>query len=287
MSAMDFSTLTTLLVSISDKVATITLNRPERLNAYTVAMGVELFRTLEALDDSDDARAIVITGAGRGFCAGMDLAGGGDTFAVDGQFEETRRIEARVQPWNMSTPIIAAINGPAVGIGATLPLQWDFRLASDRAKIGFVFTRRGITPEAGSTWILPRLIGLAKATDLLLTGRVLAAEEAHEYGLVSRVYPHEELLEAAQALGREIATHSSPSAVGVTKRLLWRQWMQPDPIAAKVREDGLFYWIGKQPDAAEGVKSFLEKRPPQWGPLNLPEELDELEADRDVARDGT
>ncbi len=270
----------TILIDVSDRVATIQLNRPDRLNAYTVRMGAELFRTFRALADDDAVRAIVVTGSGRGFCAGMDLSGGDDTFAVDGAWDETRALERDVQPWSYPKPIIAAINGPAVGIGATLPLQWDIRIAGESARIGFVFTRRGIIPEAGSTWLLPRLIGMAKATDLLLTGRIIDAQTALAYGIVSRVVPDAELLAVAQGMARDIADHSAPVSVAVTKQLLWRQWMQPDPRAAKRLEDALFHWIGRQPDAAEGVRSFMDKRLPEWtmsAARDLPELLSTLD----------
>jgi enoyl-CoA hydratase/carnithine racemase len=245
-------------------VALITLDRPHRLNAYTVQMGAELFQTFAELEADDEVRAIVVTGRGRGFCAGMDLAGGGDTFAGENTWDRTRALEKAVRPWNCGTPIIAAINGPAVGIGATLPLQWDIRIAGQSARIGFVFTRRGILPEAGSTWILPRIVGLSKAMDLLLTGRLVGAQEAHELGLVSRVVPDDELLETAMSIATDIATSCAPVSVAITKRLVWRQLMQTDPVAAKALEDQLFEWSGKQPDAAEGVRSFADKRAPAW-----------------------
>ena len=261
---MHLDDLETINVELKARVATVTLNRPQRLNAYTVQMGAELYRTFAALDESDEARVILVTGAGRGFCAGMDLSAGGDTFADDGQWEQTRQLEKRVRPWNFGTPIIAAINGPAVGIGATLPLQWDFRLASQSARIGFVFTRRGITPEAMSTWILPRLIGMSKAMDLLITGRMLSAAEALDYGIVSRVYPDDELMAAARELAEDIALSTAPASVAITKQLLWRQLFEPDAAAGKELEDKLFAWAGSGPDAAEGVRSFLEKRTPVW-----------------------
>lgn len=269
----------TLRIEIEDRVAIVTLARPERLNAYTVQMGIELFGALHRLDRDDGVRAVVVTGAGRAFCAGADLESGGATFARERAWQAAAELEQKTRPWNMRTPILAAINGPAVGIGATLPLQWDIRLASDRAKIGFVFTRRGILPEAGSTWILPRLIGASKALELLLTGRVLTANEALEYGLVSRVVPHEQLLDVARALAREIADHTAPVSVAITKRLVWRQLMQNDPVAGKATEDALFDWIGRQPDAAEGVTSFLEKRSPRWtmsATRDLPPEIDDI-----------
>ncbi|MCC6663869.1 MAG: enoyl-CoA hydratase/isomerase family protein [Polyangiaceae bacterium] len=256
--------MATLRVSVERQVALITLARPERLNAYTVEMGIELFGAFAELDQRDDVRAIVVTGEGRAFCAGADLESGGATFARERAWQAARDLEQKTRPWVMRTPVIAAINGPAVGIGATLPLQWDIRLASDRAKIGFVFVRRGICPEAASTWILPRLIGSARASELLLTGRILTAADALAYGLVSRVVPHEQLMEVAVGVAREIAEHTAPVSVAVTKHLLWHQLGETDPAVAKDYEDQWFDWIGKQPDAAEGVTSFLEKRSPVW-----------------------
>lgn len=176
----------------------------------------------------------------------------------------------------MCTPILAAINGAAVGVGATVPLSWDIRVASDRARIAFPFTRRGITPEAGSSWILPRLIGMSAAMDLLLTGRTIAADEALRLGLVSRVVPHDELLDTVRTMARAIATGTSPVAVALTKRLLWRQLADPDPEHARAREDGIFRWSGRQADAVEGVTSFLDKRAPRWpmrAPTDVPEAL--------------
>ncbi len=253
-----------LRIEIADRVALLTLHRPERLNAYTVEMGVELFGAIHELDQREDVRAIVVTGEGRAFCAGADLEAGGSTFARERAWQAARELEEKTQPWNLSTPVIAAINGAAVGIGATLPLQWDIRLASERAKIGFVFVRRGIVPEAHSTWILPRLIGASRALELMLSGRVLSAEEALGYGIVSRVLPHDRLLPEALGLAREIALQAAPASVAQTKRLIWRQLMEPDARAAKREEDRVFEWIGQQPDAAEGVTSFLEKRAPVW-----------------------
>jgi enoyl-CoA hydratase/carnithine racemase len=254
----------TLRLEVADRVATVTLNRPDRLNAYTVEMGIELFGALDELDRDEQVRAIVVTGEGRAFCAGADLESGGSTFARERAWQAARELEQKTQPWNMSTPVIAAINGPAVGIGATLPLQWDIRLASDKAKIGFVFVRRGIVAEAHSTWILPRLVGVSRALELLITGRILSAEEALAFGIVSRVVPHAELLPTALELARDIAENTAPASVALSKRLVWYQLTQSDAIAAKEIEDRVFDWIGKQPDAAEGVTSFLEKRRPTW-----------------------
>jgi enoyl-CoA hydratase/carnithine racemase len=265
----------TILVKTADAVATITLFRPARLNAFTNQMGAELFATLAALDRDPDVRAIVVTGSGRAFCAGADLDPSGSTFAGDG-FQDSRVAEERVRPWTMNTPIIAAINGPAVGVGATLPLHWDIRLASDQARFAFPFTRRGITPEAGSTWILPRLVGLAAAMDLLITGRTISAAEALALGLVSRVVPHAELLMTAQHVAREIAEHTAPVAVALTRRLLWLQLMDDDPTSARRREDAAFTWTGHSDDATEGVRAFLEKRAPRFpmrAPADVPDPL--------------
>lgn len=259
---MNTKPLQTVLVEARGPVAVITLNRPDRLNAYTRQMALDLFGTLAELDRDDAVRAIVITGAGRAFCAGADLEAGGATFAGDGFGDG--ELEAGVQPWHTHKPVIVAINGAAVGVGATLPLQWDIRIMSDKAKIGFLFVRRGVMPEASSTWLLPRLIGMAKAMDLLLTGRLLNAEECLAYGLVSRVVLHERLLDEAVAIGTEIAKHTAPLSVAITKQLLWRQLADLDPVSAKAREDALFRWLGKQADAAEGVTAFLEKRDARW-----------------------
>jgi enoyl-CoA hydratase/carnithine racemase len=254
----------TIRVEVTDKVATITLSRPARLNAYTAAMGKELLGAVHALDRSGALSAIFVTGEGRAFCAGADLDAGGSTFAGEPDYLKASAAEAKIRPWNLSTPIIAAINGPAVGIGATMPLWWDIRIASDRAKLGFVFTRRGLCPEANCTWLLPRMIGFARAMEILVTGRMLSAEEALAYGLVSRVVPHDELLPAALGIAQDIAKSTAPVAVAATRRLLWRQLLEADPRRAKSLEDEVFRWLGSQVDAAEGVTAFLEKRAPVW-----------------------
>lgn len=270
----------TIRVEVNDKVATITLSRPARLNAYTAKMGIELFGAVHDLDRSGEVRAIVVTGEGRAFCAGADLEAGGSTFAGQPAYLEASAAEAKIRPWNLSTPVIGAINGPAVGIGATLPLWWDIRIASEKATIGFVFTRRGLCPEASSTWLLPRMIGFARAMEILVTGRMLSAAEALAYGLVSRVVPHSDLLPVALEIARDIATSTAPVAVAATRRLLWRQLIEPDPRSAKALEDEVFRWLGSQVDAAEGVTAFLEKRTPSWSmnaARDRPPMLDDLD----------
>ena len=244
--------------------ATLTLNRPDKLNAYTGEMGALLHGNLAALERDDRVRAIIVTSAGRAFCAGADLSGGAGTFASDRSFAAAASPEAKARPWNLGKPIIAALNGPAVGIGATLPLQWDIRLASDRARLGFVFTRRGIAPEMLSTWLLPRIVGFSRAMELLVTGRIINADEMLAAGLVSRVVPHDDLLRVAQDTARDIARDTAPASVAAVKRLLWRQLMDSDPRIALFRETEVFNWIGKQPDAGEGVRAFLDKRAPAW-----------------------
>ncbi len=274
---MSFDNLKYVTVQVEEGVATITLNRPDRFNAYTSDVGIELFGAIKTLDADDGVRAIIITGAGKHFCAGADLESGGDTFARNA-FAEATELEHQIRPWKLVTPIIVAINGAAVGIGATLPLQWDIRIASEDAKIGFVFTRRGIVPEANSTWYLSRLVGLSKAMDFLLTGRFIQAEEALACGLVSRVVPRDKLLDTAREVAQDLATNTAPVSIAITKRLLWRQLSETDPARGKELEDELFQWAGAQPDAAEGVKAFLEKRDAKWSmsaTRDLPKVLDE------------
>jgi enoyl-CoA hydratase/carnithine racemase len=262
-----------ILLEVADGVAVVTLNRPAQMNAYTRTMGRELHEAFAACDADDAVRAIVVTGAGRAFCAGADLAAGTAIFdrtapdpaawtpPPDRPWAKPPRA---IAPWDVRKPIIAAINGAAVGVGATLPMQWDIRLAADSARIGFVFVRRGVVPEALSHWLLPRAVGAARAAELLLTGRILRAAEAKEYGLVSRVLPDAELLPAARALGAEIARETAPTAVAITKRLLWDLSTETDPARAEEVEAHAFWWTGTQPDAKEGVRAFREKRVAAW-----------------------
>ena len=257
-----------ILCEVADGVATVTLNRPERLNAWTPVMAEELAAAFAHCDSDDAVRVILVTGAGRGFCAGADLAAGRDAFADAGRAERQEHVRAEraaaVRPWEMKKPIIAAINGAAVGVGITMTLQWDIRIAAESAKIAFAFVRRGVIPEALSTWFLPRLIGVSRAAELLYSGRTLTAREALDYGVVGRVVPDAELLPAARALADDIARNAAPVSVAIAKRLIWHNLAEIDLPRAEQIENRLFGWTGTQPDAREGVAAFLEKRAPQW-----------------------
>jgi len=264
-------------IDIQDSIATLTLNRPEKLNAMTGQMGQELEAAYRELDNNDEVRVIVVTGAGRAFCAGADLSSGGNTFDAEGRagFETGG---ARLRPWNLRKPIIAAINGAAVGAGASLTLQYDIRVAAESARIGLVYVRRGISPEGLAAWTLPRLVGVARASELLLSGKILGAREALEYGLVSHVWPDAEFMARTRELAAEIAVNTSPVAVAITKRLIHNFLTEPEAERAQAVEDRIFWWIGTEPDAGEGITAFLEKRKPQWksSPRNLPDFVPEV-----------
>ncbi len=254
-----------ILFDVKDHVATITLNRPERMNAWNGQMGTELSDALYACNDNDDGRAVVITGAGRAFCAGADLGGGGDTFGGRERRSESSRTEERRQilPWQIDKPVIAAINGHAVGVGITYPMTCDIRYVAENAKIQFAFVRRGVIPELSSHAIVARVAGLSNAADLLMSGRMILGSEAAELGIATKALPAEEVLPMALERARDIALNAAPVSVAITKRLLW------EGINASVEEMGkregpLFAWVGNQPDAHEGVVSFLEKRAPRW-----------------------
>jgi enoyl-CoA hydratase/carnithine racemase len=260
----------TLLYDVAERVATITLNRPDRLNAVNSTVIRELVAALDRADGDDDVRAVIVTGAGRAFCAGADLGGGGGTFA-GGPGRAERPEDHRdggglvtLRLFEMTKPVIAALNGPAVGFGITMTLAMDVRLASSAAKIGFVFARRGVVPEACSTWFLPRLVGIAQAAEWAYTGRVFSADEAHAAGLVSRVTAPEALLPAARELAREIADNTSAVSVALIRQMLWRMLGADHPREAH-RIDSLGMWhTGRSADAREGVTAFLEKRPPRF-----------------------
>jgi enoyl-CoA hydratase/carnithine racemase len=253
---------------LRDGVLTLTLNRPERLNAYTPTMHRELIDAIDRADADDQVRAVIVTGAGRAFCAGADLGGGGATFDATGR----EAMEAHRDGGGMLTlriyesikPFIAAINGPAVGVGITMTLPMDVRLASTGAKMGFVFARRGIVPEACSSWFLPRVVGISRASEWVVTGRVFGAEEALEGRLVSRLLPPDELLPAARALAREIADHTSGVSVALARQMLWRMLGADHPMEAHRIDSRAIYYMGGTADAREGVTAFLEKRPARF-----------------------
>jgi enoyl-CoA hydratase/carnithine racemase len=255
-----------ILYEVEDGVLTITLNRPDRLNAFTATMGRELIEAFDASDADDDVRAVIVTGAGRGFCAGADLGRGGSTFDWRSRQEgdETPRdrggtVSLRV--FQSLKPVIAAINGPAVGVGITMTLPMDVRLAVSGAKIGFVFVRRGIVPEACSSWFLPRIVGISQAMEWVATGRVFSAEEALAGGLVRSVHESPSaVLEAANALAREIADNTAPVSVALGRQLLWRMLGASHPMEAHRADSRAMFSRGQSADAAEGVTSFLEKR---------------------------
>ena len=261
----------TIRVEVSDGVATVTLNRPDRLNAINPVMLDELLAALEQADADDAVRALIVTGAGRAFCAGADLSGGGKTFdrVARGRGEERGahrdgggRVALRI--FDMKKPVIAAINGPAVGFGITMTLPMDIRIASTAARIGFVFARRGVVPEAASTWFLPRLVGPSQAAEWIYTGRVFPAEEALQGRLVSRVVPPERLLPVARELALEIARNTSAISVALARQLMWRLLGADHPMEAHRLDSKCMDWTGRSADAHEGVTAFLEKRPARF-----------------------
>ncbi|HEX7355826.1 MAG TPA: crotonase/enoyl-CoA hydratase family protein [Mycobacteriales bacterium] len=249
--------------AVDDHVATITLHRPERLNAFTGTMAKELLAALDQSDADDDVRALVVTGEGRGFCAGADLGGGGGTFdhGGDGEVRRDGGGVVSLRFYRSKKPVICAINGPAVGVGITMTLPMDVRLASTTAKIGFVFARRGIVPEAASSWFLPRLVGISQAMEWVATGRVFSAEEAHAAGLVRSLHQPDELLPAAYALAHEIADNTSAVSVSTARRMLWSMLGASSPVEGHILDSKAIAATGKGPDAREGVEAFLAKRP--------------------------
>jgi len=276
----------TLLTDISDHILTITLNRPDRLNAFTGKMMEELIAAFDQADADDDVRAVIVTGAGRAFCAGADLSQGAKTFdfaargdrpdkqgtpqrpdgGVDYSHESVRdgggRVSLRI--FECMKPVIAAVNGPAVGVGATMLLPMDIRIASSDARFGFVFARRGITPEACSSWFLPRVVGISQALEWTYTGRVFPAQEALAGGLVKQVCAPEALLDTARALAREIADHAAPVSVALTRQMMWRMLGADHPMEAHKVDSRAIYARGRSADAKEGINSFLEKRSPSF-----------------------
>jgi enoyl-CoA hydratase/carnithine racemase len=264
---------------VEDKVATITLNRPDRLNAFTTQMARELLDVFDVIDADDDVRAVVVTGAGRGFCAGADLGAGAGTFdnrerggAQDISKHRDGGGVVTLRIYELTKPIIAAINGPAVGVGITMTLPMDIRLAVPDAKIGFVFARRGIVPEACSSWFLPRVVGIGRATEWVYTGRVFPAIEGHDAGLIQHIVPPDSLLDKAYALAREIADNTSAVSVAISRQLLWKGLGYDHPMESHKADSRSIFFMGQSADAAEGVSSFLEKRDAKY-PMTVPKDL--------------
>lgn len=265
-----------------DGVGVLVLARPAAKNAWTRRMGAEFRHALAAADADDAVRAIVVTGAGRDFCVGADLKDGGAAVFTPTTGEADPTAAATFGCWRIRKPIIGAVNGLAAGVGATLPLQFDVRLAGESTRIAFVFVRRGLVPEAGSTWFLQRLVGAGAASDILLRGRVVDAAEALALGLVTRVVPDDALLDAALEIGREIATATAPCAVALTKELLWRAAGESDPARAERRDARVFGWAKTSAEGREGIRAFVEKRPPAW-PLAVSTDLPSID---DLDEDG-
>jgi enoyl-CoA hydratase/carnithine racemase len=271
MTARNFETIR---VDVEDGIATITLDRPEKLNAFTSRMMLDLIAAFDATDADDRVRAVIVTGSGRAFCAGADLGtAGGATFDYAKRGDEARD-EARVgdvyrdgggrvtlRIFESLKPVIAAINGPAVGIGATMLLPMDIRLAATTARFGFVFARRGVTPEAASSWFLPRLVGISTALEWCYSGRVFPAAEAHERGLVRSLHEPDALLPAARALARELTEHSAPVSIALTRQMMWRLQAADHPMTAHEIDSRSIQTRGTSADSREGVGAFLEKRP--------------------------
>jgi enoyl-CoA hydratase/carnithine racemase len=252
-------------LDVAGSVATITLNRPDRLNAFTPQMAKELIAAFDRTDADDAVRAVVLTGAGRGFCAGADLnRGGGATFSYGSHDHRDTGGLVSLRIYSSLKPVIAAVNGPAVGVGITMILSADMRLAADAARFGFVFARRGIVPEAASSWFLPRLVGISRALEWATTGRVFDAAEALAGGLVRSVHPGDELLPVAYALAAEIAENAAPVSVALTRQMMWRMLGADSPMAAHEVDSRMISERGVSADAHEGITSFLEKRPPAY-----------------------
>ncbi|WP_019875231.1 enoyl-CoA hydratase-related protein [Sporichthya polymorpha] len=269
----DVSSFTEIRYEVADRIATITLHRPDRLNAFTLTMCRELVAAADAADADDDVRVVILTGEGRGFCAGADLEKGAATFDEDANREpgdDLGSIGGVARDWGgvvtlrfaaLRKPLIAAVNGVAVGVGATMTLPADVRIASEAARFGFVFARRGIVYDGAASWFLPRVVGVSQASEWVLTGRVFDSAEALAGRLVSRVVPADELLPTARALAAEIAENTSGVSVALCRRLTWSMLDAPSPWEAHRIETAALAATGKGPDAAEGVMSFLEKRP--------------------------
>jgi enoyl-CoA hydratase/carnithine racemase len=258
-----------IIYGVDDRIALITLNRPDHLNAWTPIMMKELIEALDSADNDDGVRVVIVTGAGRAFCAGADLSGDGLSLSrKGGEKPAVRRDTAgqvTLKMFDMKKPLIAAINGPAVGVGMTMTLAADVRIASDNiTKMGFVFNRRGIIPEGCSTYFLPRIVGISRASELILTARLFSAREALEMGLVSRVVAPEELMDTAKELANEIADNTSAISTALARQMLWKGLGADHPMASHILESKGLNYMFTTDDCKEGIVSFLEKRPPRF-----------------------
>ena len=268
------SEYTQIRLDIAEGIATLTLWRPDKMNAFTRIMMAEIIDAIDRTDADDSVRAVIVTGHGeRAFCAGADLTpeGGGHVFSDPTQVDDLSDERVRdgggrltLRLFNSQKPLIGACNGVAIGVGATMQLPFDIRLAADNARFGFVFARRGITPEAASSWFLPRLVGLPTALEWCMTGRIFGAEEALAGGLVRSLHPQGELMDAARAIAREIADNTSAVSVAMTRAMLWRLSALPHPMDAHRIDSRAIYRLSRSGDAREGIASFLEKRPPAF-----------------------
>jgi enoyl-CoA hydratase/carnithine racemase len=281
----DESSYKHILFDVEDGVATITLDRPERMNAFHFGLGAELENAYARCDEDDAVRAVVLTGAGKAFCAGADMSGGDRTFD---DVEGSRRAAGsgpgsrRLAAWQVRKPVVAAINGHAIGVGLTLAMQCDLRFVASDAKLAFAFVRRGIIPELGSHSMVPRVIGFSRAADLMLSGRTIRGEEAAQLGLASAALPAEEVVPRAREWARDVAVNAAPVSVAIAKRLLW-EGVTETPRETMAKEGPLLAWVGSQPDAVEGVRSFLERRPPGWK-LRASSDLPEWPGEREKKR---
>lgn len=256
-----------ILLDVAGSVATITLNRPEKLNAFTRQMGAELIDALDRTDADDEVRVVVVTGAGRAFCAGADLSVGGSRFDHGDCQEEVTRDrggELTLRLFDSKKPVIGAINGPCVGVGATMTLAMDVRLASDSARFSFPFTRRGVVPESCSSWFLPRLVGVSKALEWFYSGSMISSADALSAGLIRSTHPDEELFCAVDDIAGEIAVNTAPVSVALARQLTWRMLGADHPMRAHIAESRGMSAQGASSDAQEGINSFLEKRPPDF-----------------------
>lgn len=271
----------TILYEVEDNVLTLTLNRPEKLNAFNRDMMHEMINAFDRADEDDNVRAIIVTGAGRGFCAGADLSVGADTFNADAREDRESGLQRdgggllTLRIFESKKPVIAAINGPAVGIGATMLLPMDIRICSTEAKIGFVFSRRGIVPEACSSYFLPKIVGINQALEWCISGRVFPSEDALAGGLVRSVHEPDELIAVAKSIAGEIANNTSAVSVALIRQMLWKMLGADHPMEAhKVDSRGIYY-CGKSDDVKEGVESFLEKRSAKF-PLKVSKDMPEF-----------